>query len=139
MPPSRAAPRGQHPRSEHCIGTPLDEGGDDVVDHLGGVLPIAVQQHDDVEAVGDRPAVPALLVAPIAKVAVVSDDRQRQIAACLVVKPNLVRVVRAGIVADQDLVHSASKMLRQPIEHRPQRRLGVVRNHQDTDTRCRTC
>ena len=73
MPPGARPPAGQHPRAEHGVGTAVDERGDDVFDHLGRVLPVAVEQHDDVEAVVDRPAVPALLVAAVAEVAIVAD------------------------------------------------------------------
>ena len=44
---------------------------------LGRVLPVAVQQHDDVVAAIDRVAVAELLVAAVAVVARVADDLQR--------------------------------------------------------------
>ena len=104
MPPGAGRAPGEHPRAEHGVGSPVDQRSDEVLDHLGGVLPVAVQQHDDVEAVLDRPAVAALLVAAVAEVVLVADHRERQLAACLVGEPDLVGRVVAGVVADQDVV-----------------------------------
>ena len=71
MPPARAPPLLDHPRAEDRVGLAADERGDQVLDALGGVLAVAVQQDDDVEAVLDRPAVAGLLVAAVAEVALV--------------------------------------------------------------------
>ena len=69
MPPRRAAPGSsiREPNTASAL-VPL-ERRDDLRQVLGGVLPVAVEQDDDVEPVLDRPAVPGLLVAAVAEVA----------------------------------------------------------------------
>ena len=74
MPPARAWPRIEHPRAEHRVGLAVDDRRDDLVHHLRGVLPVAVEQDDDVPAVLDGVAVAGLLVAAVAEVAVVAHD-----------------------------------------------------------------
>ena len=79
MPPARAAPRTIIRDPKTASAAPSDERGDQVLDDLRRVLAVAVEQDDDVEAVVDRPAVAALLVAAVAEVAVVADDGERQL------------------------------------------------------------
>jgi hypothetical protein len=79
MPPRRAAPGSQHARAEHGVALAGHEWVDQSVDHLGGVLAVAVQQHHDVEPVLDGPAVARLLVAAVAEVDRVADHGERQV------------------------------------------------------------
>ena len=124
MPPARAAPLRQHPRAEHGVGAALGERGDEILDDLGRVLTVAVEQHDDVEAVVDRPAVAALLVPAVAEVAWLAHDRQRQVGRFLVGEADLVGGVGAGVIAHEDLFDARPKARRQPVEHRGQRVLA---------------
>ena len=100
--PGRA--RVEHPRSEDGVALAVLEGGDDLVEDLGRVLAVAVQQDDDVEIVLDRPLVAGLLVAAVAEVAGLADDGQRQVGhQLLVAEPDEVGGVLAVVVADEDL------------------------------------
>ena len=57
----------------------VEERGEHLVHHLRRVLPVAVEQHDDVPAVLDRVAVAGLLVAAVTEVALVAHDGDRQL------------------------------------------------------------
>jgi hypothetical protein len=70
----------EHSRAEHGVAFVGFERRDEILDHLGGVLPVAVQQHDDVETVIDSPPVSGLLVAAIAQIAGLADQRDGQVA-----------------------------------------------------------
>jgi len=47
----------------------------------------------------------------------------------------LERAVLAGVVEDEHLLDLVPNLLRNPAQHRPQRGLGVVSHHQDSDPR----
>ncbi len=133
MPPIRGGTGREHARPEHRVGRPVDERRHEVLDHLGRVLPVAVQQHDDVETVLDGPAVPGLLVAAVAEVPRVADHGDRELALRLVLEPDVVGVVLAGVVAHEDMGDAPAEPCRDPVEHLTEGRGGVVRHHQDSD------
>ena len=104
MPPSRAEP-GSIIREPKTASQWLRlEGGDEVLDDLGRVLAVAVEQDHDVEVVLDGPLVGRLLVAAVAEVLGPADDRQRKVGlGCWYSVPDRVGAVAAGVVADDDL------------------------------------
>ena len=56
-----------HPRAEDGVGVALGKRGDEILDDLGRILTVAVQQHDQVKAMVDRLVVPALLVPAVTR------------------------------------------------------------------------
>ena len=105
MPPRRASPRFMIREPNTASARALHERLDDGREHLGRVLAVAVEQHDDVAAVLDGPPVAPLLVAAVAEVLRVADDRERQVGRdLLVAERHEVGGVLAVVVADQDLV-----------------------------------
>ena len=98
-----------HPRAEHRVGAAVEDRGDDVLDDLGGVLPVAVEQDHDVEAVAHRPGVAGLLVAAVAEVLLVAHDRQREVLVGPVGEADRVRVVLARVVGEEDVVDGGAE------------------------------
>ena len=123
----------EHPRSEHRVGRVVFDRRDELRKTLGGVLPIPVEQHHDVELVGDRPAIAQLLIPAVAEVLGRAQDGQREVRELLVTKTNEVRVVLAVIVADENARDSLPEVERNPIEHLRQGRGRVVSNYHDAD------
>ena len=59
----------------------------EVGENLRRVLPVAVQQHDDVEALVDEVAIAGLLIAAVAKVLLVAEDVQAGVDPETVLRP----------------------------------------------------
>ena len=124
----------EHPRSEDDIGTSVDDRLDHRRQVLGCVLPVAVQQHDDVDAVVDHPPVARLLVAAVSEVHGATDHLQGQVGArALQFETDLERFVGACVVADEDDVDPRKEVAGDPIEHPGESVLGVVRDDEDAD------
>ena len=129
---------GHHPGAEDHLGVAAHDRLDDIGQQLGGVLAVTVEQHDDVEAVLDGPAVAELLVAAVAEVAGLADDRQRQPGLpLLVLQAHRLRVVVGVVVADEDRRDARAEALRDPVEDPGQRRRRVVGDDHDADARTR--
>ncbi len=132
-----AAPRAaldHHPGTEHGIGVVREQRRDHVGQQLGGVLPVAVQQHDDVEVLLDRRAVAPLLVAAVAEVLVVADHLQGHLRPqLLVAHRDEVGLVLAVVVTDDDRGDRVAEVRGDPVEHGREGGRGVVRDHQDPD------
>ena len=134
MPPRRAPPGLEHPRAEHGVGLAALERRHHVGEQLGRVLAVAVEQHDDVEAVVDRPLVAGLLVAAVAEVPRVADDLERQVVGqLLVAERHEVGAVLAGVVADEDFADPGAEVGGDAVEHLGERRRGVVGHDEDAD------
>ena len=125
---------GQHPRPEHGVGVAGLERCDEILDHLRRVLPVAVQQDDDVESALNRPAVPMLLVAAVPEVDGMADHRQRDVAGGLIGNGLLKGVVGAGVVADEHMIHPSPERRWQPFEDCGQGAGSVVGDDQDAHT-----
>ncbi len=99
-----------------------------------------MQEHDDVELVLDRQLVADLLIAAVAEVAGIADDRQRQVRERLLV-PETYEIggVLAGVVADEDLRDPRPEVGRHAIEHAGQGCDRVVSDDEDADPRCVVC
>ncbi len=133
-----AAPRRtllEHPRAEHRVGGTRAQRLDDVLDALRGVLPVTVQQDHDVQPVLHRPGIAGLLVAAVAEVPLVPDDRERQGRLARERQADVVGVVGARVVADQDALHAVGEGLREPRQGAGERRARVVGDHEDADAR----
>ncbi len=113
--------------------SPAQERGHHVRQALGGVLAVAVQHDDDVEAVLHRHPVAGLLVAAVPEVAGLADQRERQVRHLLVPETHQVGGVVAVVVADDDLADVGTEVGRDAVEHRRQRGGGVVRHDEDAD------
>ena len=122
-----------HSRAEDRISVSTEQRVDHRLNDLRRVLAVAVKEHDDVEAMGDRPFVAGLLVPAVAKVLRMAHDREGQLGAALVGGRDGVRVVLTRVVADEDVVDSGDERLGQPIERLGEGRRGVVRDDEDTD------
>jgi hypothetical protein len=93
-----------------------------------------VQEDGDVEAVVDQPAVAELLVAAIAEVPALADERDRWGAVLALVRDaDLVSLVGREVVADEDGVDRGAKRLRDTLEYVRKRRDRVVRDDEDAD------
>ena len=126
-----------HPRAEHCVRVSRHQGRDDVLDALGCVLPVTVEEDDHVEAPFDRPCVAGLLVSPVAEVAVVPHDRERQGGPVLELQSDLVGAVGAGVVTHQDVVDCLDEGVRQPRQGVRESAGRVVRDHEHADAQSR--
>src|SRR5690606_32083249 len=122
-------------RAEDRLGPTLHDRLHHGRQELRGVLPVAVEEHDDVPPVLDGVPVAPLLVAAVAEVGRVSDDRERQVRGLLIAEADQVGAVLAVIVADEHLVDLAPHLLGDAVEHLRQGRRGVVRDHEDPDLR----
>ena len=124
----------QHPRPEHDLGVAGDERGDHRGEQFGRVLAVAVEEHDDVQALLDRPPVAVLLVAPVAEVARLADDGERQIGAPpLVAAADVLGVVLGVVVADEDRRDARPEVGGDAVEHPLQRGGRVVGDDHDAD------
>ena len=72
------------PRAEDGVGLLVQQRGQDLGERFGCVLAIAVEHHDDVEAVLDGQLVAGLLVAAVAEVGRLPDQRDRKVRLLLV-------------------------------------------------------
>jgi hypothetical protein len=120
-----------HPRAEDCVRLAGEQRCHDALDDLRRVLAVAVQQDDDIEAVTDRPLVAGLLVPAVPEVLRVAHHGHRHPGPGLVGQADRVGVVRAGVVADQDVVDGLGERVGDPAERLHQGRRGVVRDDQD--------
>jgi hypothetical protein len=93
-----------------------------------------VEEHGDVEAVVDQPAVAELLIPAVAEVTALADKRDRQSTVLALVRDaGLVGVVVREVVADEDTVDRRAKRLRDTLEYVRERRDRVVRDDEDAD------
>ena len=83
-----------------------------MLDDLRCVLPIAVQQHNDVEFAFDGPAIARLLIASVPKVDRVANHCKWQVRHFLIFKADLVGGVFARVIADQHMIHALTKCVR---------------------------
>ena len=131
------APQGrtplEHARAEHGVGLALEERLDHLADALGGVLPVAVQQHDHVPPVVDGVLVARLLVSAVPEVAGVTDDRDGDVVEGVVGAGDGFGVVAREVVLDQDLGELATRLGRDPVEDPAQGRFCVVRDDEHAD------
>ena len=124
----------EHPRADHHVRAALEDRRHHLGQHLRRVLSVAVQENGDVEALVDQPAVTELLVAAVAEVPALADDRDRQrVVLVLVRDASLVGVVSREVVADKHGVDLGAKRLRDPLEYARQRRDRVVRDDENAD------
>ena len=72
----RAAVGLHHARAEDRIGLAASRSGVQMRQNLRRVLPVAMQQHHDVEALFDEIAISGLLVSAVAEVLLVFEHRQ---------------------------------------------------------------
>ena len=93
----------EHPRPEHRVGLAVAQRPHQIGQALRRVLPVAVHQRDEVEAVLDGEVVADLLVAAVALVDRVEEhvQRERQRACALRVAALLERAVLRRIVEHQ--------------------------------------
>ena len=125
----------EHAGAEHGVGLAGEQRGDHLGEQLGGVLAVAVQQHDDVEVRVDRGAVAPLLVAAVAKVLLVAGHLDGQIGIeLLVADGDQVRLVLAVVVADDHAGDRRAEVVRDAVQHLGQRRRCVVRHDKDADS-----
>jgi hypothetical protein len=93
-----------------------------------------VQQHHDVEIVGDRQVVAGLLVPAVAEVALVPDHGDRQVRSrLLVAQRHQVGGVVARVVTDEDLGDATAEVLRDAVEDAGKRGDGVVGHDEHPD------
>ncbi len=124
----------EHARAEHHVGLAGLDRPDDVGEHLGRVLPVAVEQDHDVEPGLDGPAVARLLIAPVAEVLVLAHGGDVQILGeLLVAESDEMGGVVAGIVADQHFGDPTPEVRRNAVEHCRKGRRRVVGDHEDAD------
>ena len=119
--------------AEHRFGLTSDERRQDVGQRLRRILTVAVEHDDDVEAVLDRHLVAGLLVAAIAEIGRLPDERDRQIGDLLVTQSDEVGRVLTVIVADDHLFDVTPDLVGDAVEHLCERCRGVVRDNQDPD------
>ena len=123
----------EHAGAEDRVGHARAKWLDDVLDALRGILPVAVEQHHDVEAVLDRPRVAGLLVAAVAEVRLVADDGERQRGVAREGQPDVVGVVGARIVADQHVLEGRGEGGGEPRQGAGQGVAGVVGHDEHAD------
>ena len=102
---------------------------------LGGVLPVTVQQDDDVEVVLDGPVVAGLLVPAVAEVLRVLDHREGQVGALEVAQRHVPGLVRAGVVAHQDVLDGRGERGGQPVQGLGEGGGRVVGDDEDSHAR----
>ncbi len=132
--PAECATGIEHPRAEHRVGVAVDDRRQQVGHLLRGVLAIAVQEHDDIPPVIDGVAVSGLLVAAVAEIVIVADDRERNVRARgHVPVSDIEGRVRRVIVHDEHLGKFDPQIGRNPVENPPQRRFSVVGDDEHPD------
>ena len=104
MPPLRAAPLIMIREPKTASASPPEQGVEQVGHRLGRVLPVPVEQDDDVEAVLDGQEVAGLLVAAVAQVLGLADQGDGEIGGLLVAEAHQVGRVLAVVVGDDDLL-----------------------------------
>ena len=128
----RAEP-GHHPAAEDGVGASVAQRCDQIGQLLGRVLAVAVHHRDEVEPLADGEGVADLLVAAVALVVFVPQDRHGDLRMRATVgPPDLVGAIARGVVDDQDFaVVVAENRPRDALEDRRQRVLGVVGDDED--------
>ena len=135
----RAAPLIRMRDPNTASASPAEQRGDEVGERLGGVLPVAVEHDDDVQAVLDGQLVAGLLVAAVAQVAGLADQGDGQIGDLLVAEAHQVGGVLAVVVADDHLLDVRTDLGRDPVQHLGQRGRRVVGHHEDPDPLLLAC
>jgi hypothetical protein len=121
-----------HPRAEDRVALAPLERSDDLRQALRRVLAVAVQEHHDVQPALNGRAIPGLLVATVAEVPQMPDDRRRRrVVGCSPAHGDVHGVVHAGVVEDQDLVDPGPEVDRDAVQRGGEGRLRVVRHDQD--------
>ena len=127
---------GQHARAEDDVGGAVGERRKEIGQHLGGVLSVAVEEGDVVEALFDGVVVAEFLVAAVALVHGVREDGE-----FVAVGAEAAEFVREGVggvagavVDDEDLGFVAGQG-GDAAEHLHDRRLGVVGDDEDEGAR----
>ena len=127
---------GQHARAQHDVGGAVGERRKEIGQHLGGVLSVAVEEGDVVEALFDGVVVAEFLVAAVALVHGVREDGE-----FVAVGAEAAEFVREGVggvagavVDDEDLGFVAGQG-GDAAEHLHDRRLGVVGDDEDEGAR----
>ena len=133
--PERVFPH-EHPRAEDDVGLVARERCDHVGEHLGRVLAVAVDEHDDVKAVLDRVVVAELLVAAVALVHGIREDGERMPVGARLPQPLGERKGSIGraVVDDQHFRRVAGQR-RDALKHAEDRRFGVIGDDEDQDAR----
>jgi hypothetical protein len=135
-----AAPRragDQHPRAEHRVSGAIKERPEQVGDAFRGVLAVPVQQHHEVEPVADRVGVAEFLVAAVALVAGVVEDRDGVPDLLGREQAHLEGAVPRAVVDDEHLGVQLPDARGNALQHAAQGRLGLVRDDEDQQPRRR--
>ena len=123
-----------HARAEHGVRLARDQRAVKLRQNLRRVLPVAMQQHDDVEALLDEIAIARLLIASIAQISGMLQYLQLgHVANRLDAHSQFEGAIRAGIVEHHHFLDVAPHAGRNALEHGHQRGNRVVRDHQDAD------
>ena len=135
MPPfERSAVGAHHARAEYGIRLARDQGTVELRQDLRRVLPVAMQQDDDVEALLNEIAVTGLLIAAVAQIPGVFQHLQLgHIANRLDAHGQFEGAILAGIVEHHHFLDVVPHAGRNALEYGDQGGNRVVRDHQDAD------
>ena len=124
-----------HARAHDHVGLAVLQRREQVLHHLRGVLAVAVEQHDDVEAALHRVLVALALVAAVHQVDGVLEDRELAVRQSLPGSAWPTSWVLSWLASSKTKISSilSTDRLGDAVQHAAQRGLGVVGDDQDSD------